>query len=277
MSSRAKQVLTALRQYLILPKLMRLSISAPKDRTVAWDRYWAGITRTGARSDVLWDSGTDHELLGYGDVLRRHFDPGLPLVDVGCGHGAFSRALTAYSPKVLGVDVSAHAVARARDESAGVGVSYLARDMTEPGAGASLVESTDANAFVRGVLHVLAPADQAALMENLRQLVGARGTVFLAETNFQGNPVEYVAHLGASLRSIPAPLELAIRKLPMPGRFGPEELARVMPKGRWTLVEDGAATIETNPLMDAAGNSRIPGYFAVLKPKNSDAGRSGSS
>jgi hypothetical protein len=123
------------------------------------------------------------------------------------------------------------------------------------------------------VLHVLAPADQAAMMENLRQLVGARGTVFLAETNFQGNPVEYVAHLGASLQSIPAPLELAIRKLPMPGHFGAEELARVMPKDRWALVEDGAATIETNPLMDAAGNSRIPGYFAVLKPKDPDPGR----
>jgi len=153
------------------------------------------------------------------------------------------------------------------------GVSYLVRDMTEPGAACGLVGSTDANVFVRGVLHVLTEADQAALMENLRQLVGARGTVFLAETNFQGNAVEYVAHLGASLRSIPAPLELAIRKLPMPGHFGPEELARVMPRNRWTLVEDGAATIETNPLMDAGGNSRIPGYFAVLKAKDPDARR----
>ncbi|WP_181037085.1 class I SAM-dependent methyltransferase [Arthrobacter sp. 4R501] len=274
MPSPAKPVLAALRKYLILPKLIRLSWSAPKNRTVAWDRYWAGIARTGAHSDVLWDSGTDQELRGYRDILQRHFDPSLPVVDVGCGHGAFSRALTAFSPQVLGVDVSAHAVARARDESAGVeGVSYLVRDMTELGAASGLVGSTDANVFVRGVLHVLTEADQAALMENLRQLVGARGAVFLAETNFHGNPVEYVVHLGASLRSIPAPLELAIRTLPMPGHFGPQELARVMPRDRWTLVEDGAATIETNPLMDAGGNSRIPGYFAVLKAKDPDAGR----
>ncbi len=95
--------------------------------------------------------------------------------------------------------------------------------------------------------------------------MGARGRVFLAETNFNGNPVEYVSHLGASRRRIPAPLEMAIRKLPMPGRFGPEELARVMPTDRWTLVEDGPVTIETNPLMDADGDSRIPGYFAVLR------------
>jgi SAM-dependent methyltransferase len=260
-----------LTKYLILPKLIRLSWAAPKSRTVAWDRYWAGITRTGAESEVLWDSGTDHELLGYRDVLQRHFDPGLPVVDVGCGHGGFSRALAAFFPQVLGIDVSAHAVARARNESAGVeNASYLARDMTQPGAGSGLV-GTDANVFVRGVLHVLDPADQAALMENLRQLVGVRGTVFLAETNFQGNPVKYVSHLGASVRDIPAPLELAIRKLPMPGHFGPAELARVMPQDRWALVEDGAVTIETNPLMDAAGDSRVPGYFAVLKARDPGA------
>ncbi|MFY9633820.1 MAG: class I SAM-dependent methyltransferase [Cellulosimicrobium cellulans] len=268
MSSPLKSIPAAWRKYLILPKLLSLSRSAPKDRAIAWDRYWAGIASTGAQSDVLWDSGSDHELLGYRGILDRHFDSSLPVVDVGCGHGGFSRALAAFSPRVIGVDVSGHAVARARHESAGItNVSFLARDMTRPGGCAGLVESMDSNVFIRGVLHVLNVADQAALLENLRRLVGVRGRVFLAETNFSGNPVEYVSHLGASRRSIPAPLEMAIRKLPMPGRFGPEELARVMPPDRWTLVEDGPATIETNPLMDADGDSTVPGYFAVLKGK----------
>ncbi|WP_426228622.1 class I SAM-dependent methyltransferase [Pseudarthrobacter sp. DSP2-3-2b1] len=268
MSSPAASVRSALRKYLILPKLISLSRAAPKDRAVAWDRYWAGIAKTGARSEVLWDSGTDHEVLGYREVLERHFDPGLPVVDVGCGHGGFSRALAGFYPQVLGVDVSAHAVARARDEAAGMdNVSYLARDMTEPGAGTGLREPGDVNVFIRGVLHVLDRADQAALMENVLELVGEQGTVFLAETNFQGNPVEYVSHLGASRGNIPAPLELAIRKLPMPGRFGPEELARVLPAERWTLLEDGTATIETNPMTEASGDSLVPGYFAVLRKR----------
>jgi SAM-dependent methyltransferase len=258
----------AWRKYLILPKLLSMSRSAPKDRAVAWDRYWEGIANTGEQSEVLWDSGSDSELLGYRKVLDRHFDSSLPVVDVGCGHGGFSRALAAFFPQVIGVDVSGNAVARARGESMGIGnVSYLCRDMARPGACAGLVESSDSNVFIRGVLHVLDAADQAALLENLRRLVGVRGRVFLAETNFKGNPVEYVSHLGASRRSIPAPLELAIRKLPMPGRFGPEELARVMPTDHWSVVEDGPATIETNPLMDADGDSRVPGYFAVLKGK----------
>jgi 2-polyprenyl-3-methyl-5-hydroxy-6-metoxy-1,4-benzoquinol methylase len=257
---------SAWRKYLILPRLIRLSRSAPKDRPAAWDKYWAGIARTGKRSEVLWDSGTGDELESYRHILARNFDPNLPVVDIGCGHGSFSRALAGFSPRVVGVDVSAHAVERARLESAAVtNLSYVARDMTQPGAASGLADVAAANVFIRGVLHVLDPADQAALMTNVRHLVGEHGRVFLAETNFPGNPVEYVSHLGASLRSIPAPLELAIRQLPMPGRFGPGELAKVMPAHQWTLVEDGSTTIETNPQMDAEGDSRIPGYFAVLK------------
>lgn len=268
MPSPAKALGSALRKYLILPKLISLSRAAPKNRTEAWDKYWAGIARTGITSEVLWDSGTDHELGGYREILNRHFDPDLPVVDVGCGHGGFSRALATFSPQVLGVDVSAHAVARATAESADVGnVRFLERDMTTPGAGNGLAGPGDANIFIRGVLHVLGAADQAALMENMLQLAGNRGTLFLAETNFHGNPVEYVSHLGASLNHIPAPLELAIRKLPMPGRFGPDELAAALPAERWTLVEDGPAMIEANPLMDVAGDSLIPGYYAVVRPR----------
>jgi SAM-dependent methyltransferase len=252
----------------MIPRLISLSRAAPRNRAVAWDRYWAGIESTGVQGDVLWDAGNDHEIAGYREILQRHLDPGLPVVDIGCGHGSFTRALAASFPQVLGVDVSAHAVARATAESAGMeNVSYLVRDMTTPGAGAGLMGPTDANVFIRGVLHVLTRADQAALMGNLRELLGDRGTVFLAETNFQGNPVEYVTHLGATTRAIPAPLERAIRELPMPGHFGPAERAKAMPPQAWELVEDGPATIEANPMTSAAGASMIPGYYAVLRAR----------
>ncbi|UZX05243.1 class I SAM-dependent methyltransferase [Arthrobacter sp. CDRTa11] len=260
---------SALQKYLMIPTLIRLSRSAPKDRHVAWDRYWAGIARTGPQGEVLWDSGSDHELLGYRDILQRHLDPGLPVVDIGCGHGSFTRDLAALFPQAIGVDVSAHAVARATRESAELdNVSYLVRDMTAAGAGKGLAGATDANVFIRGVLHVLNPSDQAALVENLREIVGTTGAVFLAETNFQGNPVEYVSHLGATSRAIPAPLERAIRELPMPGHFGPVERARAMPADVWELLEDGPVTIETNPMTAVTGASLVPGYFAVLRARS---------
>ncbi|WP_307433519.1 class I SAM-dependent methyltransferase [Pseudarthrobacter defluvii] len=256
----------------MIPKLVRLSRNAPKDRHKAWDTYWAGIRATGPGGEVLWDSGSDHEFHGYTDSLLRHLDPALPVVDTGCGHGSFTRALAAVFPNVIGVDVSRHAVARARAESAGnSNTSFEARDMTADGAGSALADSIGAgvdgaNVFIRGVLHVLDPDHQTALVENLRHLAGRRGTVFMAETNFQGNPVEYVSHLGATTRGIPAPLELAIRGLPMPGHFGPEERERAFPASAWELLEDGHVAIETNPATGVPGQDRVPGYYAVVRP-----------
>lgn len=134
MSSRIRALRSVLQKYLMIPRLIRLSRAAPKNRHVAWDSYWAGIGRTGTQGEVLWDAGTDHELSSYLDILQRHLDPSLPVVDIGCGHGSFTRALASSFPHVLGVDVSAHAAARATAESAGnENVSYLARDMAAPG------------------------------------------------------------------------------------------------------------------------------------------------
>ncbi|MFP5311519.1 MAG: class I SAM-dependent methyltransferase [Actinomycetes bacterium] len=255
----------------MVPTLVRLSRSAPKDRHEAWDSYWAGITATGPGGEVLWDSGSDHEFLGYKDNLQRFLDPALPVVDAGCGHGSFTRALAGIFPRVVGVDVSAHAVGRARSESAGISnIVFEARDMTADGAGTALAEAITsgadgANIFIRGVLHVLNQGHQTALVNNLRVLAGRRGTVFMAETNFQGNPVEYVSHLGATTRGIPAPLELAIRGLPMPGRFGPEERERAFPPSDWGLLADGHVAIETNPATGVPGQDRVPGYFAVVR------------
>jgi len=255
----------------MIPKLVRLSRNAPKDRHKAWDTYWAGITATGPGGEVLWDSGSDHEFLGYKDSLQRYLDPALPVVDTGCGHGGFTRELAGIFPRVIGVDVSRHAIARARAESAGSSAAFEARDMTAEGAGAALAKSIGAgddgaNVFIRGVLHVLDPGHQTALVENLRVLTGLGGTVFMAETNFQGNPVDYVSHLGATTRGIPAPLELAIRGLPMPGHFGPEERERVFPASAWELLEDGHVAIETNPATGVPGQDRVPGYYAVVRP-----------
>jgi SAM-dependent methyltransferase len=269
----------ALKKYLMVPKLVRLSAGAPKDHHIAWDRFWSGVKTTGATGDVLWDSGSDHELQGYLGRLRLHLDPELPVVDIGCGNGSFTRQLARHFPHAVGVDVSPHAVRRAETESNGLpNVSYSVRDMTAPGAGSRLAEKLHAlgaggapgggaNVFIRGVLHVLGERDRCALAENVRAITGANGHVFLAETDFRGNAIEYVSHLGATLRSIPAPLEGAIRGLPMPGRFGPTERSVTFPAGLWDLIEDGPVTIETMPLSNPARAELIPGYFAVLRAR----------
>ena len=129
-------MLSSLKKYLLVPKLIRLASSAPRDPHAAWDQYWGDIRSTGEPGEVLWDSGDDHEMLGYLEHLKRQLDPELPVVDVGCGSGSFSRRLAAHFPHVLGVDVSAQAIALARTESEGLeGISFATVDMSAPEIG----------------------------------------------------------------------------------------------------------------------------------------------
>lgn len=268
-------MLSALRKYLLIPRLIRLSSSAPKDPLTAWDQYWGNVRSTGASGDVLWDSGSDHELNGYLPKLAK-LDPALPVVDVGCGNGSFTRLLAGHFPLALGLDYSANAIDRARQESAGITTAAFAVcDMTAPDAAQTVATALekagwtgDANVFIRGVLHVLDRKGRAALAANLLSVVGRRGGVFLAETNFPGTPVDYVSHLGATRKSIPAPLEWAIRGLPMPGRFGAAQRAKAFPTADWNLVEDGATNIETRPLSNPSVPDVIPGYYAILRSRS---------
>ncbi|WP_028280139.1 class I SAM-dependent methyltransferase [Arthrobacter sp. H5] len=257
---------SSLKKFLLLPSIIKLSAKVPRDRHVAWDRYWGKIQSSGVEGDVLWDAGTDHELAGYLDTLRQFLDGHLPLVDVGCGHGRYTNLLVNHFPRVVGVDVSANAIAQAQ-ASAQPGTQFHVADFTAPGIGAELARTLgDANVFVRGVFHVLNPASRIALAQNLRSLVGSRGRVFLVETDFRGDGLAYIDHLGGTAGNIPAPLKLAIGGLPKPGHFGLQERQETFDQSEWTVLEEGSATIETVPLQRAGIPERIPGYFAVLEP-----------
>src|SRR5277367_1531119 len=146
----------ALKKLLLLPQLIWYGARAPRDQARAWDRYWGGIRRTGRDGEVLWDTDDPHDLDDALGHLRPHADLTLPIVDLGCGNGSFTRALARHFPRAIGVDVSSHAVARATEESRGSeGVSHRVLDACEPGAGRRLAaELGEANVYMRGVLHV---------------------------------------------------------------------------------------------------------------------------
>ncbi|MDB5244097.1 MAG: methyltransferase type 12 [Spirosoma sp.] len=104
----------------------------------------------------------------------------------------------------------------------------MVMDATKAGAGDYLLERMGpANVFVRGVSHVLKPGKQACLAANLRTVIGNSGRVFLAETNFRGNSLAYLDHLGATRQSVPGQLQRALKNLPRPGHFGARERHRI--------------------------------------------------
>ncbi|MDJ0337376.1 class I SAM-dependent methyltransferase [Cryobacterium sp. PH31-O1] len=251
---------------LLVPTVIRLASRAPRDPAVAWDGYWRGIQTTGRSGDVLWDSGSQTEYAQYSADVVAHFDPALPVVDVGCGNGSCTRWLAGLFPRVLGIDVSAGAVELARRESDGLqNVDYMVMDAAELGAGAQLLERIGpANIFVRGVFHVLKADKQASLADNLRTVIGSSGRVFLAETNFHGTSLAYMQELGATRRSVPRQLQSALENLPRPGRFGAQERRSTFSDSEWTLITDGPIDIEVVPMNAAGLSQQVPGYFAVL-------------
>ncbi len=269
-SRQPQQLRTAVRRAMLVPRVAWLGLQTPKDAAIGWSRYWSRVRSTGLAGDVLWDSDEGREFDTYGPMLTEHLDTALPIIDIGCGNGRFTRQLSTLFPSVVGVDVAPSAITLARKESSGDDrVRYDVLDGTVPGATARLAaDLAPVNVFVRGVFHILPSAASAEMARNLVSLCRGGGRVFLAETNFRGSGLDYLVHLGATPRAIPEPLQRAIRDLPRPGHFGAAERSAAFPAGEWSLITDGPAVIDTTIAPGDAGHTAaIPGYVAVLEPR----------
>ncbi len=263
------------RKFLIIPRLVALTARAPRDQAKAWDLFWSRVRRTGAGGDVLWDLGSEAEIQAAIARIREHLDLGLPVVDVGCGNGRHTRALAACFPRALGVDVSPAAIARARDEARARGtgheIDYRVVDMSRAGAGKALAGSIGPmNAYVRGVLHVMTPAAQRAMTENLRDLLGDRGALYVVETDFQGDPLAHLEYQGASAGAIPEPLRLCIASgVRPPAHFSEREVDALFPPARWERLAAGPTVLHTLPMHNRGRGERdeLTAYYAVLRPR----------
>ena len=131
-----------------------------------WDDYWSDTDATG---QVFWDSRPE---VGVEDDLRRfgaHLDRGLPIVDLGCGHGTQTRALARQFSRVVGVDVSAAGLAIARAGEPLPGLEFVVLDLLDPAAAAALQGGIgDANVYVRAVFHQLDEAARVQAVAGLR-------------------------------------------------------------------------------------------------------------
>jgi SAM-dependent methyltransferase len=190
----------------------------------------------------------------------------LPIVDVGCGNGRFTRLLATVFPRALGVDFSPHAIERARAESSGASnISFQILDISEDGAGDQL--AGEANVFVRGVLHVLDPKRRETAVTNLRRALGTRGTLYFSETNIEGNPLDHLEFQGATATSMPDPLRRCIAAgIRPPSHFGDDERERFFGSSAWRTLESGNSVMHGIPLHEAGRIEDIPSYFAVVRP-----------
>jgi SAM-dependent methyltransferase len=260
----------ALKKFFLIPQLVWLSARAPRDQGKAWDRFWSGIQRTGADGDVLWDAASSEELDAVLARVLRHMDRTLPVVDLGCGNGRFSRLLAPHFPKVLGVDVSAHAIERAKAESRDIeNVSYRVLDASAQSAGRTLADELgEANVYMRGVFHVFDARERTRAVANLRAVMGKRGVVYCAETNYEGDPLDQLVAQGATPTTMPEPLRKCIAAgIKPPRHFGEAQLGEFFPNAEWDVLESGPITMHGVPLTTSGRVEEIPSFYAVVRSR----------
>jgi SAM-dependent methyltransferase len=255
------------RKYLLIPQLTWYAIRAPRNQRRAWEGYWSRTRATGPAGDVLWDAGQPEEADAVAARLRAHADPTLPLVDIGCGNGRQARALTGFASRVVGIDASAAAIGWARQESDDANLEFRVADVTDDDLGRRLrAELGEANVHIRGVLHIVAPADRPTAVRNLAELLGPRGTAYISETDAPGHPLDYLVMQGATPTSMPEVLRRCVAAgIRPPRHFGERELAEYFPADAWEVLERGPTTMYGLPTRPGAPVQRIPSYFAVLR------------
>lgn len=147
----------------------------------AWEGFWREAPEEPGA--VFWDAEPALAAARHLALFAPHLsDPGLPLVDLGCGNGTQTRFLADRFPCVLGADLSAAALDRARRADPAGRAAYRQLDAAEKSATRALHgEIGDANVHVRGVLHQCEAGDRQPLVDGIATLVGERGRAFLVE------------------------------------------------------------------------------------------------
>ncbi|MFJ6618723.1 class I SAM-dependent methyltransferase [Kitasatospora sp. NPDC091335] len=147
----------------------------------AWEGFWRDAPEE--PGSVIWDAAPALSAERHLTLFRPHLaDPTLPVVDLGCGNGTQTRFLAEHFPLVLGVDLSAAALDRARRGDPAGRAEFTRLDATDAEAVRALHHRLgDANVYVRGVIHQSDPADRPAVAEAVATLLGVRGRAFVFE------------------------------------------------------------------------------------------------
>ncbi|MFR9794316.1 methyltransferase domain-containing protein [Streptomyces sp. MS06] len=147
----------------------------------AWEGFWREAP--GGPGAVFWDAEPSLTAARHLALFTPHLaDPGLPLVDLGCGNGTQTRFLADHFRPVLGVDLAAAALDRARDADPGGRAEYRMLDAARKGELEALhAEFGDTNVYLRGVLHQCDPDDRQPLVDGIAALVGTRGRALVVE------------------------------------------------------------------------------------------------
>lgn len=106
-------------------------------------------------------------------ALAEHVEPGMRVLDVGCGEGRFAAALAQVGAHVVGIDVAEEPLRRARERHPGLELRRVGEDEAWP-FGESSFDLVWAGEVIEHV------ADTAAWLSELRRVLRSGGSLLLS-------------------------------------------------------------------------------------------------
>jgi 2-polyprenyl-3-methyl-5-hydroxy-6-metoxy-1,4-benzoquinol methylase len=129
------------------------------------------------RHEALWEAiPPGLEPAGFARRLRallEHVEPGMRVLDVGCGEGRFAAALAQAGAHVVGIDIAEEPLRRARERHPGLELRRVGEDETWP-FGESSFDLVWAGEVIEHV------ADTAAWLSELRRVLRSGGSLLLS-------------------------------------------------------------------------------------------------
>ncbi|GGV35910.1 methyltransferase [Streptomyces longisporoflavus] len=228
----------------------------------AWEGFWRDASEEPGA--VFWDA---EPALTAGIHLAL-FEPhmtaaGLPVVDVGCGNGTQTRFLADRYPHVIGVDLSAAALAHARRADPAEQVDFRQVDVAERAEAEQLhAELGDMNVYMRGVLHQCEPADRRPLVESIAALVGERGRAFVVELGEAAGTV--LRGLARSPEGPPPKLAPVFAHGIAPGEVADAAVPQYVAAAGLTIIASGELPLVTTEFTPDGRRIELPSKWLVV-------------
>ncbi|MFD7101443.1 class I SAM-dependent methyltransferase [Streptomyces celluloflavus] len=235
----------------------------------AWEGFWRAAP-TGA-GEVFWDADPALAVQLHLPLFEGHFDPGLPVVDLGCGNGTQTRHLAGRYARVVGIDLADAAIGRARAEDVHGTADFRCLDATDPDAMRALhAELGDAHLYLRGVLHQCAPGDRARIVANIAVLLGTRGRVFAVEPAASAKDV--LRSLAQSPTGPPAKLRAVLSHGISPGDMADTAVPGLLAAQGLRVVASGRLPLATTEYRPDGSRIEIPTNWLVAAAAGGSAG-----
>jgi SAM-dependent methyltransferase len=225
-----------------------------------WESYWDTIYKNGLKSRIFWDivpeSASQEELQRF----QPYMNPDLPLLDLGCGNGGWTRFLSRYYKQVIGVDISSTAIQLAKEDSGDFdNIEYRVFDAVDMESARELHrEFGDLNIYMRGVLHMVKMRDRKNFIESLEILLGEGGVLY---------QIELPTKAFYNLRTLPEEISSLIPRVVKRVGFNLEDRAYYFPDDRWAVIAEGEnVMISTIPSLDGEEGG-MPANYLIMRRK----------